>query len=81
MFAQFYPSKRNIHANVKQRTNLHSNWKLKPVALIDEIIQNDKGGFTETTLKSKLILMIQLTRVIITCTTTVILIKFYKISM
>jgi hypothetical protein len=53
---------------------------LKPVALIDEIIQNDKG-LLETTLKSKLILMIQLTRVIITCTTTVILIKFYKISM
>jgi energy-converting hydrogenase Eha subunit F len=50
---------------------------LKPVALIDEIIQNDKGGLLETTLKSKLILMIQLTSSII-CTTTVILIKFYK---
>jgi hypothetical protein len=79
MFAQFYPSnKRNTRVTSKGQTYTATE-TLKPVALIDEIIQNDKGGL-QTTLKSKLILMIQLTSNI-TCTTTVILIKFYKISM
>jgi hypothetical protein len=66
MFAQFYPSnKRNILTVTSKGQTYTATETLKPVALIDEIIQNDKGGFTETTLKSKLILMIQLTRVLL----------------
>jgi hypothetical protein len=62
MFAQFYPSnKRNIHMVTSKGQTYTATETLKPVALIDEIIQNDKGGL-QTTLKSKLILMIQLTK-------------------
>jgi hypothetical protein len=46
---------------VTSKDKLTQQLKLKPVALIDEIIQNDKADLLETTLKSKLILMIQLT--------------------